>query len=410
MAYSELIKDFRRIREYLRDFYVFGFKLRSEFTKKSARSYDNERRRVESWMGDYVSFYQDSRGKRVFLSMDSRTIPHNPLYRAFKAKSFTAKDILLHFYLIDLFRDQETLELRHVLPLLEEYYPDAVGSFVMDEKTVRLKVRELAELGILEEEKQGRKVFFRLAREDVALDAMAEAIDFFSETMPLGVTGAYLLDKLEPRKPIFRYKHNYPMHAIDSEILGTLLEAISKRCAVEMTVLNPREGELTRVNTPLRIYISTENGREYVLVWSHTEHRYFFTRLDRITELKLLNPDPKWQQRKEDFRAVSGHLWGISLPMEALPERLHWVEMEVLFGPEEGYIRARLEREKRCAVLEELEEGRWLVRAEVFDPMEMMPWIFSFTGRIARLESSDPKVAARYEEYLRGLEDMYVGQ
>lgn len=113
MAYSELIKDFKRIRAYLRDFYVYGFKVRNDFSEKSARSYDNERRRVESWMGDYVSFSQDSRGKRVFLSMDSRSIPHNPLYRAYKAKSFTSKDILLHFYLMDLFRTREPWSFCH---------------------------------------------------------------------------------------------------------------------------------------------------------------------------------------------------------------------------------------------------------------------------------------------------------
>ena len=47
MAYSELIKNFERIRDYMREFYVYGFKSRDEFTKKSARSYDDERRREE---------------------------------------------------------------------------------------------------------------------------------------------------------------------------------------------------------------------------------------------------------------------------------------------------------------------------------------------------------------------------
>ena len=56
MAYSELIKDFGRIRAYLRSFYVYGFQHREEFTQKSARGYDNERRRVESWLGDYIFF------------------------------------------------------------------------------------------------------------------------------------------------------------------------------------------------------------------------------------------------------------------------------------------------------------------------------------------------------------------
>ena len=44
MAYSELVKNFNRIRDYMREFYVYGFKSRVEFSKKSARSYDDERR------------------------------------------------------------------------------------------------------------------------------------------------------------------------------------------------------------------------------------------------------------------------------------------------------------------------------------------------------------------------------
>ena len=71
MAYSELIKNFSRIREYMREFYVYGFKSRDEFTQKSARSYDDERRRLESWLGDYMRFRQKPDGKSVFLSIDS---------------------------------------------------------------------------------------------------------------------------------------------------------------------------------------------------------------------------------------------------------------------------------------------------------------------------------------------------
>ena len=58
MAYSELIKNFDRIREYMRQFYVYGFRSRTEYDKKSVRSYDNERRRIESWLGGYMGFRQ----------------------------------------------------------------------------------------------------------------------------------------------------------------------------------------------------------------------------------------------------------------------------------------------------------------------------------------------------------------
>lgn len=74
MPYTELIKNFERIRDYMRDFYVYGFKSRTEYDRKSGRSYDNERRRMESWLGDYMSFRQTESGKNVFLAIDSRTL------------------------------------------------------------------------------------------------------------------------------------------------------------------------------------------------------------------------------------------------------------------------------------------------------------------------------------------------
>ena len=46
-SYNELIKNFEKIRGYMREFYVYGFKSRNDYDKKSARSYDDERRRLE---------------------------------------------------------------------------------------------------------------------------------------------------------------------------------------------------------------------------------------------------------------------------------------------------------------------------------------------------------------------------
>ncbi len=79
MAYTELIKNFERIRAYMREFYVYEFRSREEIGRKSPRSYDNERRRIENWLGDYMGFRQAENGKNVFLSIDSRSTDSNPL-------------------------------------------------------------------------------------------------------------------------------------------------------------------------------------------------------------------------------------------------------------------------------------------------------------------------------------------
>ena len=159
-SYSELIKNFEKIRAYMREFYVYGFKSRDDYQKKSARSYDDERRRLESWLGDHMSFVRTPEGKNVFISIDSRTIRHNPLYNAWKAKSFTDGDITLHFILFDILHDPGVK--RTIAELMEEMDTKYLSGFetpmMFDESTVRKKLKEYCEAGIVVSEKEGRKV------------------------------------------------------------------------------------------------------------------------------------------------------------------------------------------------------------------------------------------------------------
>ena len=69
--YSELIKNYAKIRDYIRDFYIYGFRSRDDYSGKSNRSYDNEKRRIESYLGDILYFRQEEDGKKVFLTADS---------------------------------------------------------------------------------------------------------------------------------------------------------------------------------------------------------------------------------------------------------------------------------------------------------------------------------------------------
>ena len=196
MAYNELIKNFNRIRDYMREFYVYGFKSREEYKRKSARSYDDERRRVESWLGDYMGFRQTPEGKNVFLSIDSRLSRHNPLYKAWKARSFTDGDMTLHFILLDLLHDPEQgLSLGEITRRIDQDY---LSGFemprVFDESTVRKKLKEYTEAGVLHTQKQGRVVLYFRTPDPVP--ACSEALDYFSEVLPCGVIGSYLLEEL----------------------------------------------------------------------------------------------------------------------------------------------------------------------------------------------------------------------
>lgn len=223
MAYNELIKNFEKVRAYMREFYVYGFKSRTEYDAKSARSYDDERRRLESWLGDYMRFTQTPEGKNVFLSVDSRVTRKNPFYKAWKAKSFTDGDITLHFAIFDILYDPETK--MTLTELIEEIDQRLSSSMAFDESTLRKKLKEYAEEGIIRMEKDGRKVLYSRAP-DTDITALHDVIDFFSEVAPCGVIGSFLQDRQPKHPELFSFKHHYITQAMDSDVMATLFEAI----------------------------------------------------------------------------------------------------------------------------------------------------------------------------------------
>jgi len=400
MAYSELIKSFGRIRDYMRQFYVYGFKSRDEYDAKSARSYDNERRRIESWLGGYMDFRQNASGKRVFISVDSRQTAHNPLYRAFKAKSFTDRDIVLHFCILDILADGASHTTRDITDLIDCMMPD--------ESTVRKKLREYEALGLVVSEKHGRDVLYRLADDIPSPEAWRDALEFYSESNLLGVVGSYLLDRQEDGDSIFRFKHHYILQALESEILCSLLGCMGEKrtAAVTMVSANPESAPVYTV-IPLRIRASTQEGRYYLLAWDGVSEQYRPFRLDRIQSVEPGKPCEDYDSLLSGLCEFTSRLWGASTGN--YPETEH-IEMTLRIGENEGYILSRLEREKRCGRVDRPDEHTARFTADVYDAMELMPWLRTFTGRIEKLECSNPVVAECYWSDLKAALAMYGGE
>lgn len=409
MAYSELVKSFARIRSYMREFYVYGFKSREEYDQKSARTYDNERRRVSSWLGDYMSFRQESNGKKVFLSVDSRRIPHNPLYTAFKAKSFTNADITLHFYLLDLLADGTARTAREITDAIQnDYLSHFSGDFSPDESSVRKKLKEYTSLGLLCTEKHGREVRYRRTDENAPeLSSWATALAFFSEAAPMGVIGSFLLDRLNSSYDIFRFKHHYILHALDSDILCELLLAIDQRRTVTLTITNRRRGQdYRRTVCPLKIYVSTQTGRQYLLGYFYQGRHMSFFRLDTIKAVTAGSAEKQYETYLRYQEKFDQNLWGVSVGSE--PELDH-LEMTIRYAPGEDYILRRLQREKRHGRADILDSQTCRFTADVYDASELLPWIRTFIGRITELKCSSRYVLDVFQRDLAQMSALYGG-
>ena len=406
MAYSELIKNFNRIRDYMREFYVYGFKSRDEYTQKSARSYDDERRRLESWLGDYMQFRQTPDGKNVFISVDSRTSSHNPLYKAWKAKSFTDGDITLHFIIFDILCDPGvSMTLGEVMERIDDYLSGFPMPRTYDESTVRKKLKEYAKEGIIETEKKGRRLVYRRARTDCELDR--DMLDFFSETSPCGIIGSFLLDKLDEREDYLSFKHHYITSAMDSEILCDLFAAMGERRRVILENMNRHTGRVTdNPAVPLRIMVSVQSGRQYLMAYSIPFGGISSFRIDNLISVKMDRVEEHFEEMRAELDRILPHMWGVSTQNRSGQPMEH-VEFTIRYRDDETHIPLRLEREKRIGTVEHLDGNTSRFTADVYDASEMVPWIRTFICRIVSIHISDRELEEQFRDDIRAMYELY---
>ena len=409
-SYSELIKNFEKIRAYMRDFYVYGFKSRDDYQKKSARSYDDERRRLESWLGDHMSFMRTPEGKNVFISIDSRTIRHNPLYNAWKAKSFTDGDITLHFILFDILHDPSVK--RTIAELLQEIDTKYLAGFetpmMFDESTIRKKLKEYCEAGIVMAEKEGRKVYYRRT-DGTSISNLNDVLHYFSEVAPCGVIGSFILDKEVSDTDAFTFKHHYITGAIDSGVLAALFAAMREKRAVTVTNMSRKKDMPRRIRIiPLRVLISVQNGRQHLFAYL-PEYNFFTSyRIDYLSNVKLEDPTPRFDELRAELDRMQSKMWGVSVKRNKWGnDHLEHVEFTIKIEDNEEYIVRRLEREKRIGTVEKLDEHTYRFSADVYDTSEMIPWIRTFICRIDKMNFSNRTIENQFKKDLEAMYRMY---
>lgn len=406
MAYSELIKNFNRIRDYIREFYIYGFKSRDEYTKKSARSYDNERRRIESWLGDYMQFRQTSEGKNVFLSIDSRVSHHNPLYTAWKAKSFTDGDITLHFIIFDiLYSPDVVLTLNEITETVDSYLLSFNEPRLFDASTVRKKLSEYISEGIIVSEKREKTIYYRRADSTDSCDT--DTLDFFSEVAPCGVIGSYLLDKQEAHDEHFAFKHHYITGAMDSEIICSLFIAMNEKRNITLETISRHKDRISENHVvPLRIMISVQSGRQYLMAYTPRFKRITSFRIDNIVSVKLNDVSERFDELREKLDGMIPHMWGVSTQSTS-GDRMEHVEFTVRYADDETHIHRRLEREKRCGTVEKINKNTSRFSADVFDSSELVPWIRTFICRITDISFSNKQLEEQFKEDIQEMYALY---
>lgn len=178
-------KKLEGVRVFVRDLFINGFRNRdglNELADNKARAADESRQIIASILREYYRFEKKD-GDRYFLAIDTRDNRHNPLHNIWKSKSFSAADIMMHFYILDYLLTCEkrgTVAFRsgiydYVLHSAaydksgneREYVDDndnrIIAADTMKESKIREKLLEMEELGIIETSGSGMTQQYSLA-------------------------------------------------------------------------------------------------------------------------------------------------------------------------------------------------------------------------------------------------------
>lgn len=452
--FQELIKNFDRIRDYMRQFYIYGFKARTEFDGKSARTYDNERRRIESWLADYTRADYTSKGKHVYINVDSKEIPQNPLYTAWKSKSFTDNDLMLHFFLLDQMIEDgnenagmvqtgaaqteaaqtgaaqteaaqagaaqtETAQTGSPPPggLTAGELCDRICAeygVVFDSQTVRLKLKEYESLGLLSAVKDKKQLRYRLApllppetaAPSPVWDRLMMAVKFFQGVAPFGVVGSTILDREETDNEYFQFKHHFIVHTLEDGVLSDVLAAMKQGRAIAFTNRSGRTGNVFQSRgLPLKIFVSTRTGRRYVCLYQENTRRFTNMRLDSMSDVTPLEIHSDYSRKQDLLKRNLDRLWGVSFSGSG---RLEEICIKFYVNEStETYVLDRLYREGRGGEIQRIRENEYLYSGAFFDTNEMLSWVKTFTGRILDIQGSNHFAVAKITYDWEKMYEMY---
>lgn len=412
-GFTELIKNFDKIRDYTRDFFVYGYKCRNDYTRKSGRSYDNERRRIESYLSGYIKWEINSRGKNIFISTDTSDLSSNPLFSMWEAKSFTKNDCLLHFCLPDILRENPGLTAKDVTGILSEQYLSCFNDYdMLDVMTVRNKLNEYTAVGLFSTEKKGKTLHYSINQslfdqaDPSVINNLLSALQLFENVVPAGVLGYFIRRDRGKREDIFSFRHIFMSHTLDDEVLIKIANAMDCKKSIRFENYSSRS-KTHSVETvlPLKIATNVRHGRRFLLAYNLRMRRPFSYRLDYIKNLEILEVSNIYEAKLAELENRLPFSWGVALgkktQMEKVEVILHIDEIR------EGYVLIRLKREGKNGTVEKIGDHTFAYWNEVFDTMEMVPWLRTFIGRIISVKGSNKPVIQRFIDDIDRMASLY---
>ena len=445
---NDFIKDYEKIRPVLRYFFLYGCFDRSYFKSKrvlSASKFDNEKRKVNTFLDQ--QFINDRNGKnfkkRKYLQLlyNMFYVQENYLNVSYFIKKISAdKAKMIIDLLIILDESPKTLT-----EILDAYADQLANSDRTDpEQQVRRCLNELAEIGyIKKKQKSNTTMYYELTCDFFENFSRADMIDFwqllqfFAVVAPITVPGYSLQNimtlytkqnrqNFTASPNTFLFKDAHLQQILDENIAAKIITAIKNRQPLLFEYKKQYEEEWEQKNPelPIKLFLDALYGRWYVITMKPGKDGkppwLASRRLDRIR--KVTNP-PYAADVKSNYKEIAEqhnfnlvkqyeksikYSWCIQLLQEKYDFKPVLVELIFhLQKDNEKNILGRIHKEGHGGKLEPVGDLKYKYSIYVNDPIEMKPWIRSFTGFVEVLHSDEHLLKEDLEKQWKELFECY---
>ncbi len=223
---NRAISNFDVIKKLVRNLYLEGFNnyLETENLGKSSRTFTNNLNSIRNFLDErFMSAKTNTKKKsNPIITFDTRNETENPLYALWETSNSIASNLSFDFAIIDILEDYpDGINWFSLTSDSDSNKPDnLLSKYVskgIDKKGVKAKLEKLAEAGVIEfseDKKKIRKTDTKKIKELLSAREVKQAIQFASETCPLGVIGSFILEGLsnlnsEPLNTPIHYKHHF---------------------------------------------------------------------------------------------------------------------------------------------------------------------------------------------------------
>lgn len=397
--FSDFIKHYNNIRGILRNVFLYGCFSRGGLENKnvvSSRKVSYEIRRIQQYIeSEFIKVDKDGRNKLLSLTYDPITNTKNFLVNTYLSKSFTKTDITLYFYLL---MSLNYISKPSTFSEIEEFLIEhgLISYDNISSKTIERKIKELCKMDILSVVKKGRCKAYKIS-EDILRNFNKEELyklfiveNLYKNILCPTISGYYcegtLKDYMNYERNMdkiyddcFQYKNLHFHPIIEEELVWKCIKAIKNKNLIATEFdkkVYRHKGRPTELLKPIKLRYDANCGRYYLISFNEQD-KCIASRLDRLEDIKVYNVKYDDDTLEEKYKAAMEKSWS-SVP-KCGKDSIQYLELKVIIkDPREMYILNKIKLELQCFKHIEESEGVYILKKEVVDVTEMIPWLRSY--------------------------------